>query len=67
MTPAEKVVQRLEYGDGYPITVTDLDAAAIIRRLSAALVEAYDGLLTDDQWKFQERHADALRDIKEQA
>lgn len=73
MTPAEKMARTLdsvncnldgEYRDDIPE-----DAAEMIRRLAAALVEfhaAYEagGWATEG---IEDRHADALREAKEQA
>ena len=105
MTPAEKMAQRLEATtvdcDGVRLaripTPTDLDAAALIRRLATALVDlagpkrehykCEDGFYScpkhpkyfgnddrehcncgaDEYNAKLERHADALRDAKEQA
>lgn len=73
MTPAEKMAKTLdcvscnldgEYRDDIPE-----DAAALIRRLAAALIEFHavykaGGWATDG---IEERHAEAMRDIREKA
>ena len=72
MTPAEQMAERLdehaaqsgEYPTDYD-TVMCKDAAAMIRRLSAALVELERGIGrydARDMYNWRERHADALRD-----
>lgn len=88
MTPAERLAQRLE-GDAYSLPSTwkvgdspewdhvnsCTEAAALIRRLAAALVDANDVIKTAEFGmleyfghgaKFRERHAEALRDIREE-
>ncbi len=71
MTPAEKMARTLdsvncnldgEYRDDIPE-----DAAEMIRRLAAALVDAYSWMPGPYKDDLRERHADALRDVKEQA
>lgn len=70
MTPAERLARGLDSGksdEGVDGQMHE-DAAALIRRLAAALVEfhaAYKagGWATDG---IEERHAEALRDIKEE-
>lgn len=74
MTPAEKMAQRLDrnativrqFNSEPPMSnVLSEDAAALIRRLAAALKDY------DEAWDRRDilamRHADALRDVKEQA
>ena len=82
MTPAEKMAQRLE-GDAYSLPSTwkvgdspewdhvnsCTEAAAMIRRLAAALIEFREAYENGGFVKhgIMERHADALRDAKEEA
>ena len=77
MTPAENLAQRLEATtidlqgvrvDRYP-RPSELDAAAMIRRLAAALIE-FHAAYKAGGWAadgIEERHAEALRDIREDA
>lgn len=77
MTPAEKMAQRLEVraeirrkiprAEKDRIVTDCEDAAALIRRLAAALVDAYSWMPGPYKDDLRERHADALRDVKEQA
>lgn len=71
MTPAEKMAKTLdsvncnldgEYRDDIPE-----DAAEMIRRLAAALLFVNDQLNQNGQAMLKYHHADALRDVKEQA
>lgn len=72
MTPEEQALcDRLDACDKRFSGDAPHEAAALIRRLAAALAEAaihVEGLSTGPAYKlFCERHADALRDVKEQA
>ena len=71
MTPAEKMAKTLDSVscnlDGeYRDDITE-DAAALIRRLAAALLDSYNFVPTHIQVQLNLLHADALRDVKEQA
>lgn len=68
MTPAEKMAKTLdcvscnldgEYRDDIPE-----DAAAMLRRLAAALSEAEAAMPHNEFFFWRKRHAEALRDIK---
>lgn len=78
MTPAEKMAQELE--DRHPrhdevrtvnnelvglCTSDAWKAAALIRRLAAAFAYALDNMPMDQYLQLKQRHADALRDIRE--
>ena len=68
MTPAEKTTQTLEVNAGYglPEGPTMYDAAALIRRLAAALIEFHAAYKAGGwaTYGIEERHAEALRDVK---
>ena len=61
MTPAEQMAERLENRSLATIDDTADDAAAMIRRLSAALVAIYELEGVNSTWATD--HADALRDV----
>ena len=69
MTPAEQMAERLEKEmcpacQLYNLPEGRPDAAAMIRRLSAALKAAPIGVYTDKEYSdFYADHADALRDV----
>lgn len=69
MTAAEKMALEVECMT--PFTSNDAilrdEAAALIRRLAAALVEAESAMPHNEFFFWRKRHADALRDVKEQA
>lgn len=71
MTPAEKMAQEVEnltpFTDGDSV-VRD-EAAAMIRRLAAALIEFREAYENGGFVKhgIMERHAEALRDVREEA
>ena len=60
MTPAEKLARYLD-DEGETVH------AEIVRRLAAALSDAYSWMPGPYKDDLRERHADALRDVKEQA
>lgn len=64
MTPAEKMAKNLE---GDPLYDDLREAPALIRRLAAAFAYALDNMPMDQYLQLKQRHADALRDVKEQA
>ena len=79
MTPAEKMAQRLE-GDAYSLPSTwkvgdspewdhvnsCTEAAALIRRLAAALVDVYSNEYIFVQDHLAVFHAEALRNVREE-
>ena len=75
MNPAEKMASELEalqkfqqsLQTGNPIPTIHGDAAALIRRLAAALRDAVQILGEGETEWFKRAHAEALRDIKEDA
>lgn len=60
MTPAEKLARYLD-DEGETVH------AEIVRRLASALLDAHFVIQRDAREDFERCHADALRDVKEQA
>lgn len=67
MTPAERLARGLDSGksdEGVDGQMHE-DAAAIIRRLAAALSEAEAAMPHNEFFFWRKRHAGALRDVRE--